>query len=70
MTRVPLTELPIRIFRAIDGSNDHVAHVHAGPIQFTCIAPSAIEAKRKMKAFIHEQTERAKGVRRKKEGGE
>lgn len=60
MAKVPLTELPIQIFRAIDGSNTHLAFVDAGAVHFTFKAPTAIEAKRKAKTFLADQTEKVK----------
>ena len=59
MAKVPLTELPIRIARFIDGSNEYVAVVNAGTIRFTFIAPTAMQAKRKAKTWLAEQTAKA-----------
>lgn len=70
MAKVPLTELPIRIFRAIDDSGDYLAFVNAGTIHFTFMASSAMEAKRKAKTWLAEQTAKAARPAKKAEAAE
>jgi len=63
MAKVPITELPIRVFKEIGGKGQHAAVIDAGTIRITFIADGAMEVKRKAKAWA--QTEHDKLTKRK-----
>ena len=67
--KVPITELPIRVFKEIGGKGQHLAFIDAGEFHLTFLAGGALEAKRKARTWVQEQHDKLQGRKKKPAGG-
>lgn len=51
---VPITDLPIQLFRPVSGDGDHLALINTGRMHFTFLAPTAMAARRKAKEWAQD----------------
>lgn len=61
--KIPINELPIRVFREIGGKGQHAAVIDAGAFRITFIADGAMESRNKARTWA--QTEHEKLSKRK-----
>lgn len=61
---VPITELPIRVFKEVGGAGAYASIIEAGPYRMTFFAAGALDAKRKAKAWAQEQHDRLQGKKK------
>ena len=64
--KIPITELPIRVFREIGGKGQHAAVIDAGTIRITFIADGAMESRRKAKDWARVEHDKMLGHKKAK----